>query len=242
MRRVAFLLAFLLPGLIYAVDSPKVPSEIRVQVGDYVVIKPESAGPTTWYAPNLDWYSPYPPFLVVAPEYRDAFIVQARKPGRFLVQSYRAEESVASLPSITVVIVGDDPGPDPDPDPVPIDDFEKGLFAAWRAETPSPEKVQRIRLLADIYSEAANLAVNNQDLKTVSQLYQTGVLGAVQNTFKPLADPGAEFVSIRKLVGAELNSRLNTKLSDPLDSATRTLCAREFRRVASSLAKLAGVK
>lgn len=248
MKRFAFLLCFLLPALVYAVDPPKLPTEVKVAPGRLAAINIEWDGDSVqWTQPaELDVFREYTP---------DPKVVRLRvigyKAGRyeFFAVTAKAEDGVAKLSEFAkcVVVVGSppDPGPDPDPDPdpipIPVDEFERGIFSAWKEENPNAAKIERIKFLADIYSEAATLAENSQDLKTVYQLYQTGVLGAVQNNFKPIADPAAEFVTIRKLIGSELNAKLSTKINEPLDP-NRALCAREFRRVAAVLNRLEKVK
>jgi len=128
------------------------------------------------------------------------------------------------------------PGPEP---PGPVDQFEKDLFAAWKAE---PTDISRPLLLAALARETGKAAEIDQNLTTVYQLYQKIWLEVVTSKFKPIADPGAELVAIRKLIGAELNSVLPKQANAPLDAANRQLCKTHFNRIATSLEKLEGVK
>lgn len=240
MKRIAFITWLCFAALAYAVDPPKVPTEVKAQPG-LITVRHDNPNVVECevMTPGLSLIDPG----ILNPDFKGlAFI--AMKPGRFRVFCWTAAGDVPSKGAWMTVIVGD-PGPDPDPDPddplIPIDEFERGLFSAWKEEPPTPAKVERIRFLSDIYREAATLAENSQELKTVYQLYQTGVLGAVQNNFKPIADPAAEFVVIRKLIGSELNSKLSTKINEPLDP-NRAICAKEFRRVANALNRLEGVR
>lgn len=159
-----------------------------------------------------------------------------------------AKKLVQKLGTVTVIL-GEGPAPPvppippgPDPEPTPVDQFEKSLFETWRLNGgTSPTKAPRIKLMASIYLEASKLA-QSDGIKTAYQLYQQGVLAAIEKEFKPKADSAAEFLPIRNAVGIELNSKLPTKVTEPLTPETRKQCEEQLARVARALAKLEVVK
>src|SRR5205807_2227107 len=120
-------------------------------------------------------------------------IFSAPSPGRYRILAYTAAGDVPSLPALTTVTVegpvppvppGPGPGPDPGPDPNPPDPLVQALQAAYAAETDAA-KAQQVNLLAALYRNAAASTVNQQELKTLGDLYQ--VLRAAGAALLPAA-------------------------------------------------------
>lgn len=108
-------------------ESPfvKLPTEIKVDVGEFVAIKPQTNGAEVQYHSIDPGLSLFPPGMLA--DLRNTVVIP-KVAGRFRLLAYTAAKDKASPPAIVTIVAGNappvpppgpQPGPGPDPGPAP---------------------------------------------------------------------------------------------------------------------------
>lgn len=158
--------------------------------------------------------------------------------GTYKVGAYTADNNVPSDVSIcTVVVINPGPPSPPNPNPpvppspptpTPTDPLFSDLSTAFSQEVGS-DKLAKKEELASLYKTGANTTVNDKSITTVGQLL-TVMHTAANNLIGSESLP-----NLRKVISVELNKKLPTTASTPLDETTRKTCGDQFARVANLL-------
>lgn len=216
--------------LLFAQDL-KVPAEVRGEVAAFVTIVAETDGKTVKFVPLDAGLSVFPAGLLANSK---ATVVTSARPGSYRLLSYTAKGDVPSEPQTTLVIIGAQPGPTPPPPvpPVPVpDDVTKdplydALIGIYGGIQES-DKQQRVKLLANVFKQAADLAGQHQ---TINSLY-----GAIRNLSNAALAPDA-VRPIRDRVAVESVRALGDNPNAAVDAAKAKA---HFLRVAKVLEAIA---
>ncbi len=235
--RIICLFLMLLPAMAPAAEPKKdvappgpaitLPSELKARPGRLLLIQAKTDGKIIrWVSLSED--------ADLLPYLDQSAIFSAPSPGRYRVLAYTAAGDTPSLPAITTVVVeGPSPPvpPGPGPGPNPADPFMQGLRTAYAAETDAA-KAQQVALLAALYRNVAASTVNQQELKTLGDLYQ------VLRTAGAALLPATALPKVRRVIADELDRTLGTNAAMPLDDASRKKVADEMSRMAKTLESL----
>lgn len=204
-------------------------------------ITAKSMGPVTWVLP---------PNLAKALDLRANgnelwWTVADETPAKHYVGYLTVVESKATNVGWLEITVGKPP-PEPDPvkpDPVkpdppaPTDEFTKSLLVAWTAEPPDQRKY--LPAIKNTFSAAAQVTVNDQNIKTYKQLNDVMFQVRVQAT-----DNKVDVLNnIRGLIEEELtkvfsNSQTGIPIDAQLTDDNRKTIKTQFTRVVKALEAL----
>lgn len=217
--------------LVFSQDL-KVPAEVRGEVASFVTIVAETEGKSVKFVPLDGGLSVFPQGLLSNPK---VTVVTSARAGSYRVLAYSAKGDVPSDPAITTVIIGVapvPPGPVPPQPPAPVpDDITRdplydalvGIYGGIQEN----DKQQRVKLLANVFRQAAELAPQHQ---TTGSLY-----GAIRSLSNAALAPDA-VRSIRDRVAVESVRVLGDNQNAVVDVAKAKA---HFLRVAKVLEALA---
>lgn len=219
--------------LLLCAQDLKVPAEVRGEVAAFITVVAETDGKSVKFVPLDAGLSVFPAGLLANPK---ATVVTSARPGSYRLLSYTAKGDVPSEPQTTLVVIGGQPIPPKPPEPfVPVppapDDVTKDpLFDALvgiYGGIQESDKQQRVKLLANVFKQAADLAGQHQ---TVGALY-----GAIRNLSNAALAPDA-VRPIRDRVAVESVRALGDNPGAAVDAAKARA---HFLRVAKVLEALA---
>jgi hypothetical protein len=213
----------------------KLPATINVKTGRLTKITADSSGAVKWFSCSGD--------VDLLPVDATSVIFCSDQPGSYTIMAYTASGNVPSNAAVcTVVVGGTPPGPTPPgptppgptpPGPTPpgpVDPFVVTLTQAFAQDT-SVDKAAKLQKLQSLWASAATTTANDTDITTVSQMVQV-LHTAAANLI------GTDLMTVRNAIKTELDTKLPTAASTPIDAATRQLCATQFKRVADALSKV----
>lgn len=166
-------------------------------------------------------------------------IFSSPNPGKYLIYAYTAAADVPSEPAQCLVVVGD-PGPGPAPPippappvppppapPGPLDPLVGKLSVAYGLETDVNKETLRVAL--GVFYKQGAVLVTDTTLTTWGDVFKQ-----MSSASKTLGLFG-KLPEVQKVLALELNSKLPTTASTPLDSAGRQLAAKTFLAIASAI-------
>lgn len=229
---LSLLSIFLLSSSLLAQEPPKeidvkIPTELKTKPGRLLRIKAETQQKI------VKWFIYSEEADLIPFESSKEAIFSSPTPGKYRVVVYTAAGDIPSDPKICVVTVeGENPDPPspPGPGPLPTDPLVKKLTDAYKADT-LVDKDKKLAALIAIYKNANALAINDRNILTVGQLYETLRKTALEVI-------GNDLDSIRQIIKVELDGKLPKGVNDPLDERNRMLCSVEFKRIEEALRKV----
>ena len=230
MKKIILCLSvFLIAALpCWAVDL-RIPSQVKGEPGDFIVIKAETTGKIVKWVVLDKELKMFPNELLKDSK---VAIVIGSKIGKYKILAYTALADEPSDPAVCTVIVGEDPGPNPpdppDPPPLPTDPLVKVLKEAFDKETAT-NKSSKIKELASLYKEASSTTVYNTDLKTTKDLRQVMSVAIDEMIGKD------SLTTVRRAIANELNKIFPTDPSATLDKDKRDLISKQFERLGKAL-------
>ena len=208
------------------VRAHSIPAETKTPVGRLVAVKCESpAKSILWRVP--DGFDSRP-----IGDGRELLVVArpGTAPGRYpLLCVACVDESPVIAEGL--LVVGDDGGPPIPPPPVP-DGLRAALQKAFDEDT-SPKRAENIRLLAELYKQAADLA-EKPEITTAGAL-----LSAIRRASVGLV-PAGELRAVREVLAAEVARVMPTESDAALTDATRRTASGLFRRLSAALEQIGG--